>query len=275
MPRPTEPRRRRWRRPAALALGRRQDRLVARRGDDASALTDMPPCVASAARPVWCPGTRPSPGTDYLGGLSRRGARAGDAAVACVFRARLRRPSRPPAAGTPVLIDLPPHLPRVMADRRRIVQVLNNLLSNAARHSPQSAPYGSRPSTDGAHVAVSVQDEGRGVGARAAAAPVRQVRARRRRRPGDRRHGPRAHHLQGAGRGARRLPGADGIALMGSVPELPALPVIFISGYGRDETIAGARPSKGTERPLSDPRRAAERGRRPARRTPTPFLSAS
>ena len=30
-----------------------------------------------------------------------------------------------------VLIDLPPDLPRVMADRQRIVQVLNNLLSNA------------------------------------------------------------------------------------------------------------------------------------------------
>ena len=38
------------------------------------------------------------------------------------------------------------------------------------------------------------------------------------------------------------LPGADadGIALMGSVPELADLPVVFISGYGRDETIAGA-----------------------------------
>ena len=36
------------------------------------------------------------------------------------------------------------------------------------------------------------------------------------------------------------LPGADGIVLMGSVPELADLPVVFISGYGRDETIAGA-----------------------------------
>ncbi len=35
-----------------------------------------------------------------------------------------------------VVIDLPPDLPRVMADRERIVQVLNNLFSNAARHSP-------------------------------------------------------------------------------------------------------------------------------------------
>ena len=36
------------------------------------------------------------------------------------------------------------------------------------------------------------------------------------------------------------LPGTDGIELMGSLPELADLPVIFISGYGRDETIARA-----------------------------------
>ena len=37
------------------------------------------------------------------------------------------------------------------------------------------------------------------------------------------------------------LPGADGIELMGEVAELSDLPVIFLSGYGRDETIAPAR----------------------------------
>ena len=36
------------------------------------------------------------------------------------------------------------------------------------------------------------------------------------------------------------LPGTDGIALMERVPELADLPVIFISGYGRDQTIAKA-----------------------------------
>ena len=36
------------------------------------------------------------------------------------------------------------------------------------------------------------------------------------------------------------LPGADGIELMKQVPELANQPVIFISGYGRDETIARA-----------------------------------
>ena len=38
-----------------------------------------------------------------------------------------------------IRIDLPPDLPRVTADRRRIVQVLGNLLSNAARHSPEAS----------------------------------------------------------------------------------------------------------------------------------------
>ena len=36
------------------------------------------------------------------------------------------------------------------------------------------------------------------------------------------------------------LPGADGIELMSEIPELSDLPVIFISCYGRDETVARA-----------------------------------
>ena len=36
------------------------------------------------------------------------------------------------------------------------------------------------------------------------------------------------------------LPGTDGIELMREVPELGDLPVVFISGYGRDETVARA-----------------------------------
>ena len=60
-------------------------------------------------------------------------------------------------------IDLSPELPRVMADRQRIVQVLNNLLSNAAMHSPQSSPIRVAAVRDGVHVAISVSDEGRGI----------------------------------------------------------------------------------------------------------------
>ena len=66
-------------------------------------------------------------------------------------------------SGHPILIDLPTGLPRVMADRRRIVQVLNNLFSNAARHTPASSPIRIAAVHDGVHVRVSVSDEGRGV----------------------------------------------------------------------------------------------------------------
>ncbi|MYD86693.1 MAG: hypothetical protein F4Y14_11290, partial [Acidobacteria bacterium] len=62
-----------------------------------------------------------------------------------------------------VLIDLPADLPRVLADRGRIVQVLNNLLANAARHSPEPTPIRIGAKRDGMHVAVSVSDEGRGI----------------------------------------------------------------------------------------------------------------
>ena len=63
----------------------------------------------------------------------------------------------------PVRIDLPPDLPRVMADRQRLVQVLNNLFSNASRHSSESSPIRVAAVRDGLHVAISVADEGRGV----------------------------------------------------------------------------------------------------------------
>ena len=60
-------------------------------------------------------------------------------------------------------IDLPPDLPRLMADRRRIVQVLNNLLSNAARHSHELSPIRVSAVRDGGQVAFSVADDGVGV----------------------------------------------------------------------------------------------------------------
>ena len=67
--------------------------------------------------------------------------------------------------GNNLRIDLPPDLPQVMADRRRIVQVLGNLLSNAARHSPEGSPIRVTAVQEGVHVAFSVADEGRGVSA--------------------------------------------------------------------------------------------------------------
>ena len=60
-------------------------------------------------------------------------------------------------------IDIEPGLPLVMADRRRIVQVLGNLLTNAARHSPESSVIAVTAVREDVHVAVSVSDEGRGI----------------------------------------------------------------------------------------------------------------
>ena len=236
-----------------------------------------------------------------------------------------------------VLVDLPSDLPRVMADRGRIVQVLNNLLANAARHSPESTPILVSAERDGALVAVSVSDEGRGLaperlsqlfrrfgdagdgersvgsglglvickglveahggriraesagpgqGARFTftvplAEEERGASIATHRPPSSRTDTPRKPRilvvdddpqmlrfvrdaLVGAGyaslvAGNHRelphlleaekpalvvldliLPGTDGIALMESVPGLADLPVIFISGYGRDETVARA-----------------------------------
>ena len=238
-------------------------------------------------------------------------------------------------------IDLPQGLPPVMADERRIVQVLNNLFSNAARHSPESAPIHVSAVRDGIEVAFSVADEGRGI------APHQLPHLFRRYTDfsgGDRQSEPAGFGLglvicrglveahggriraesAGFGLGTRftftlpvagdapgaassvvasgprtssrgrepppvlvvdddpetlryvrdtlaaegyaplvtgdpeevaglvrtkrphlvlldlMLPGTDGIELMESVPELADLPVIFISGYGRGETVARA-----------------------------------
>ena len=62
-----------------------------------------------------------------------------------------------------VLIDLPPDLPQVLVDRQRIVQVLNNLLTNAAKYAPETSPIQITAVRDGTHVSLSVSDEGRGV----------------------------------------------------------------------------------------------------------------
>ena len=240
-----------------------------------------------------------------------------------------------------VLIDLPHELAQVMADRGRIVQVLHNLFSNAARQAPESSPIRVAAERDGAHVAVAVADEGRGIAPERMAHLFRKYPGVDRDRESESRtaglglaickglveaHGGRIWaESAGSGRGARfiftlpiaeaagggapvaaapgragtlaagpapvrilvvdddpltlryvrdaldpeqyatlvtgdpqeipriiatekpalvlldlMLPGTDGIELMGRIRELRDLPVIFISGYGRDETIAQA-----------------------------------
>ncbi|MDE2764760.1 MAG: response regulator [Gemmatimonadota bacterium] len=232
-----------------------------------------------------------------------------------------------------IVAGWPEDLPRVMADRERIVQVMGNLFTNATRHSPESLPIRVAARRDGAHVAISVSDEGRGIppehlphlfrkhagGGDAArslgsglglaickglveahggrvraesARPGRGVRftftvpvAEEAAPPSDSevtRHRGREPEtilvvddepevlryvrdvLRAAGyatlsTGDHRelpgliraekphlvlldlmLPGTDGIKLMEQVPELADLPVVFISAYGRDETVARA-----------------------------------
>ena len=243
-------------------------------------------------------------------------------------------------APEPSTIDLPPDLPRVMADRQRVEQVLNNLLANAARQAPESSPIPVAAERDGVHVAVSVADEGRGIPPERLAQLFRKYSGAAGGETGAgtggsglglaictglvEAHGGRIWAESGGpGLGARftftlpvagqagagapdpapdrpaprqgrepdgilvvdddpqtlrhvrdtlaeagysplvtgdpgelgqiirtekpalvlldlMLPGTDGIELMQNVPELAELPVIFISGYGRDETIARA-----------------------------------
>jgi len=62
-----------------------------------------------------------------------------------------------------VIVDLHPDLPAVLADRQRVVQVLHNLLANAASNAPESSPIQVSARRDGVHVAISVSDRGRGI----------------------------------------------------------------------------------------------------------------
>ena len=60
-------------------------------------------------------------------------------------------------------VDIEPDLPLVLADRRRIAQVLRNLLSNAARNSEESSAIRVSAARQDVFVALSVSDEGRGI----------------------------------------------------------------------------------------------------------------
>ncbi len=49
------------------------------------------------------------------------------------------------------------------ADKRRITQVMDNLLSNAAKYSPEFSTIRVTGSREGNHVRISVTDEGMGI----------------------------------------------------------------------------------------------------------------
>jgi signal transduction histidine kinase len=72
-------------------------------------------------------------------------------------RLRAREPGRR------LTVDVPAELPKVLADERRIVQVVDNLLTNAARYSPAGAEIGLRARAVDGHVEVAVLDQGPGV----------------------------------------------------------------------------------------------------------------
>jgi two-component system OmpR family sensor kinase/two-component system sensor histidine kinase BaeS len=65
--------------------------------------------------------------------------------------------------GVMLALDLPAELPRVMADRRRIAQVLGNLLSNALRHTPEGGCVTLSATQDEEAITVTVADTGMGI----------------------------------------------------------------------------------------------------------------
>ena len=62
-----------------------------------------------------------------------------------------------------IRLELPDGLPAVAADRARVVQVLTNLLDNAAKFSPATAPIIMTAEGDSVHVTVHVRDQGQGI----------------------------------------------------------------------------------------------------------------
>jgi two-component system sensor histidine kinase KdpD len=75
----------------------------------------------------------------------------------CSARLQVREPGRP------LQVDLPPELPPVLADPRRIMQVVENLLTNAARYTPSETQIALRARTINGCVEVAVVDQGPGI----------------------------------------------------------------------------------------------------------------
>lgn len=75
------------------------------------------------------------------------------AAVSNLFEAR----------GTVLRVDVPESVPPILGDRRRVEQILTNLLANAAKYTPSGGLVEVAASSVNGHVCVSVADNGPGV----------------------------------------------------------------------------------------------------------------
>jgi two-component system, OmpR family, sensor histidine kinase KdpD len=62
----------------------------------------------------------------------------------------------------PIVLDMPPHMPLVRADPRRLVQVLDNLIDNASKYAT-TGPITVSAELIGPEVQVSVVDQGPGI----------------------------------------------------------------------------------------------------------------
>jgi signal transduction histidine kinase len=63
-------------------------------------------------------------------------------------------------------LDFPPYFPTISGDERRLTQVLNNLVNNAIKYSPDGGKIIISGAVHPEHVTVSVRDEGIGIPAR-------------------------------------------------------------------------------------------------------------
>ena len=143
-------------------------------------------------------------------------------------------------------IDLPPDLPRIMADRRRIRQVLTNLIRNAAGYSGESSTIGLSAARQDSHVAISVADEGRGIPPEM----LSQIFTR--------------YSRLGAGRGASAEGSGLGLAICKGLVEAHGGRILAESeGEGRGARFTFTVPAVDEPVPeaLEDPSRAATRTR--------------
>ena len=66
-------------------------------------------------------------------------------------------------AGNAIEVIAPPDLSRIRGDRPRLIQVLNNLLSNASKYSPEGSTIRVTAEHESSWVSITVSDQGRGI----------------------------------------------------------------------------------------------------------------